>query len=248
MNEHSPLTPPDPAPEPVPDHYIETTTSLVERVLRTLKEGDAFAVLDRYGDMGTDPASPEGLFFRDTRYLSRYSLRIQGLRPLLLGSSLQDDNAALTVDLTNPDIDPAEPHGLPRDLIAIERTKFLWDGACYERIGFRNYDNRRRGFDIDLTFDADFHDLFEARGTHRERHGQRSAVVLGPDRVEFRYVGLDHVVRHTCLQFEPAPAMLDVNRARFRIELEAGARCSIIAVVSCREGERAEPVNFLSAF
>ena len=28
---------------------------------------------------------------------------------------------------------------LPRDTIAIERTKFLWQAVCYERIGFRNY-------------------------------------------------------------------------------------------------------------
>src|ERR1700750_329083 len=80
------------------DHHVEAQTSLVGRELRTLKEGDAFAVLDNYGDIGLVPDSPEGLFYRDTRYLSRFQLTIEGTRPLLLGSAIQDDNAALTVD------------------------------------------------------------------------------------------------------------------------------------------------------
>src|SRR5918993_4932414 len=114
----------EPFSEQVSEHYIEAQTSLVERPLRTLKAGDAFAVLDAHGDCGTVPDSPEGLFFRDTRYLSRFELRLAGRRPLLLGSVIQDDNAALTVDLTNPDVRLGDEHALPRDLIAIDRTKF----------------------------------------------------------------------------------------------------------------------------
>ena len=46
----------------------------------------------------------EGLFYRDTRYLSHYELRIEGKRPLLLSSVMHEDKAALSVDLTNPDV------------------------------------------------------------------------------------------------------------------------------------------------
>ena len=92
----------DEATEKLSEHYIEAQTSLVERAC-ALKEGDAFAVLDSHGMPKTIPDSPEGLFFRDTRYLSRFEFRIAGRRPLLLGSVIQDDNAALTVDLTNTD-------------------------------------------------------------------------------------------------------------------------------------------------
>src|SRR4051812_47453695 len=120
---------PEPTPEQLSDHYIEAQTSLVERSLRTLKTGDAFAVLDTHGDCGTVPDSPEGLFFQDTRYLSRFEMRFEGKRPLLLGSVIQDDNAALSVDLTNPDIRPGEDNALPRDIIALNRTKFLWKGG-----------------------------------------------------------------------------------------------------------------------
>ena len=164
----------EPAPDQLSEHYIEAQTSLVERALRTLKAGDAFAVLDTNGDCGSVPDSPEGLFFQDTRYLSRFELRFEGKRPLLLGSAIQDDNAALTVDLTNPDIRPGEDTTLPRDIIALNRTKFLWQGVLHERIGLRNYDGQRRVFHLECRFDADFRDLFEVRGMQRAQRGTTS--------------------------------------------------------------------------
>ena len=100
-----PTTNSDPSKANVWSEYeIETHTSLVDRPLRTLKHGDAFAVLDSYGDIGTIQDTAEGLFYRDTRYLSHYELRIEGKRPLLLSSTMHEDKAALSVDLTNPDV------------------------------------------------------------------------------------------------------------------------------------------------
>src|SRR4051794_6879094 len=110
--------------------------------------------MDAHGDMGLVPESPEGLFFQDTRHLSFFELRLESRRPLLLASVLQDDNAAPSVDLTNPDIALDAESGLPRDLIAVHRTKFLWSDACYERIGLRNYDSRKRRSVFEGLFDA----------------------------------------------------------------------------------------------
>ena len=62
----------------LPQHYIEIEGSLVQRALRTLKHGDAFAVFDNYGDIGVIGTGPEGLYFNDTRFLSRYELRFGG--------------------------------------------------------------------------------------------------------------------------------------------------------------------------
>jgi glycogen debranching enzyme len=222
--------------EELPEFYIEAQTSLVGRPLRTLKSGDSFAVLDAYGDLGIVPDSPEGLFYRDTRHLSRFELRFDRKRPLFLSSVIQDDNAALTVDLTNPDIWFDDESVTPRDVIALERTKFLWQGAAYERIGLRNYDSRRHRFRIDLRFDADFRDLFEVRGTERARQGPRTVNVVGNDRVIFRYEGLDDVVRRTELRFEPSPKRLEEHRAAFDIELEPDEKTSIIVTVTCGAG------------
>src|SRR5439155_25947818 len=74
------------------------------RPRRSLKHDDTFIVLDSHGDIGASAGGPDGLFHCDTRYLARLELVLDDLQPLLLGPNLRDDNSALTVDLTNPDI------------------------------------------------------------------------------------------------------------------------------------------------
>jgi hypothetical protein len=44
----------------LPQHYIEIEGSLVQRALRSLKDGDAFAVFDNYGDIAVE-LGPTGL-------------------------------------------------------------------------------------------------------------------------------------------------------------------------------------------
>jgi len=236
------------AAQPISDYYIEPQMSLVERPLRTLKHDDIFAVLDSYGDIGVGPDGPEGVFLRDTRYLSKFNLSFEGKRPLLLGSVVEDDNAILSANLSNPDIHTDDHISLPRDMIAMERTKLLFEAGCYERIGFFNYDLGQRAFRITLHFEADFRDLFEVRGAKRKARGARTSRLISAHRVELRYDGLDRVSRYTTLNFFPEPERLDTNIAEFDIVLEQGEKCSILIGISCGEGQASEPLHFLSAY
>ena len=68
----------------LPQHYIEIEASLVQRALRSLKDGDAFAVFDSFGDVGVIGMGPEGLYFNDTQFLSWYEFRFEGKRPLIV--------------------------------------------------------------------------------------------------------------------------------------------------------------------
>ena len=79
-------------------------TGPAARPRRSLKHDDTFIVLDSHGDIGASAGGPDGLFNADTRYLARLELVLDDVQPLLLGSNLRDDNSALTVDLTNPDV------------------------------------------------------------------------------------------------------------------------------------------------
>src|SRR4051794_27512014 len=72
------------------EYEIEAKTSLTDRALRNLKHADAFAVLDAHGDLGTLSDTAEGLFYRDTRFLSHLELRLEGKRPLLLSSAVHE--------------------------------------------------------------------------------------------------------------------------------------------------------------
>src|SRR5215510_16358735 len=99
-------------------------TGPASRPRRTLKHGDTFIVVDSHGDIGASPGGTDGLFYCDTRFLSRLELLLNGVQPLLLGSNVRDDNSSLTVDLTNPDVYRADHLILPKDTIHIVRSFF----------------------------------------------------------------------------------------------------------------------------
>jgi glycogen debranching enzyme len=230
------------------EYEIEAHESLVEKPSRNLKDGDAFAVLDSHGNLGTTPDTAEGLFYRDTRYLSTYALLLEGKRPLLLSSSIQEDRAALEVDLTNPDLVADGGSRLHRETIFLRRTQFLWQGVCYERISVKNYDRAAHTVRLDILFDADFRDLFEVRGTRRPKRGEVSVHRLDPARTEFVYGGLDGIERRTTLRFDPQPRSLENRRARYDLTLGAGERLSIFVQTTCSEGEASPSPDFLQAF
>src|SRR5271169_4104117 len=166
-------------------------TGPAARPRRSLKHDDTFIVLDSHGDIGASAGGPDGLFNADTRYLARLELVLDEVQPLLLGSNLRDDNSALTVDLTNPDVYRNGRIVLGKDMLHIVRTIFLWRGAAYQRIGVQNHGEHTASFDLTLLFGSDFADLFEVRGERRPRRGVGSARLLGANNVAFEYTGLD---------------------------------------------------------
>ena len=161
-------------------------TGPAARPRRSLKHDDTFIVLDSHGDIGASAGGPDGLFNADTRYLARLELVLDDVQPLLLGSNLRDDNSALTVDLTNPDVYRNGRIVLQKDMLHIVRTIFLWRGTAYQRIGVQNHGDLPASFDLTLLFDNDFADLFEVRGERRPRRGVGSSRLLGPDRCGVR--------------------------------------------------------------
>jgi glycogen debranching enzyme len=205
-----------------------------ERRPRTLKQGEMFGVFDPSGDAIPEGGSAEGLYYRDTRHLSHFVLMIGAQRPILLSSSMSTDNGTLTCDLSNPDL-PAGANGraIEHDLIHLRRSRFLWDGVCFERLAIRNYDGRAHRLRISVLFGADFADLFEVRGTARARHGQMNPPDIAGDRVTLSYTGLDAVRRQTRFRFEPAPKVLAASGAEFDIDIAAGASEAIYVEIAC---------------
>ncbi len=213
--------------------YIPATSSLLERRPRALKHDDTFGVFDHYGDIVSVEGNPEGLYYKDTRYLSGLQMLIEDRRPLLLSSTVQNNNSLLTADLTNPDIFVDGKLRLPRDTIHIVRSKFLWQGACYERVKIQNYDDRKQSFTVALSFASDFADIFEARGQRRTARGRSSARTRSGTTAVLSYTGLDSVTRRTTIEFAPKPDHLDKHTALFEFDLEPGERSTIFFSVTC---------------
>ena len=219
-------------------------TGPAARPRRALKHDDTFVVLDSHGDIGASAGGPDGLFNADTRYLARLELVLDGVQPLLLGSNLRDDNSALTVDLTNPDVYRNERIVLQKDMLHIVRTIFLWRGTAYQRIGLQNHGESTASFDLTLLFDNDFADLFEVRGERRLRRGIGSSKLLGPADVALEYNGLDGKPRSTALQFDPRPTRLAVNAATFHLDLAPQQSSSLFVSVACNKPAALKPSPF----
>jgi glycogen debranching enzyme len=223
--------------------YIPISTPFSERRPRTLKRGDAFALFDHNGDIVGSGGSPEGIYYRDTRYVSDLRLLLNGHQPLLLGSAVRTDNSLLTADLTNPDMFAEGRLDMPRDTIHIARCRYLCDRSSYERLSVRNFDSRPRRVSLVLEFACDFADIFEVRGKKRPARGSVSVRVSGRDAAVFTYAGLDGQTRRTAIRFDPAPDVLHQNRARFDLQLEAGQRVSLFIAIDIGETADARPVS-----
>jgi len=213
--------------------YIESVISFQERRVRTLKHGHTFAVFDRHGDIVVGPGSSEGLYHHDTRYLSCLELTLNSGPLLLLSSNVQEDNAALIVDVANPRLLLPNGVALHGELIHVNRLKYIWENACYERFLVHNFDTRAHTVILGIRFAADFADLFEVRGATRSQRGQVSAERPSSTLVVLRYIGVDSIERATSLAFEPTPSYLDTTAARFELPLEPGQGKRLVLRIAC---------------
>ena len=218
-------------------YYILATSSLADEQDRVLKQGETFVVFDRYGDIKPVGLGEEGLYHEGTRFLSGMLLRLAQERPMLLSSTIRQDNALLAVDLTNPDISEHGELVVPRGTLHIARTAFLWDGVCHQRMVFKNYGLTAISVPVELRFDADFADIFEVRGAQRERRGSQRDPQVHDDGVLLRYDGLDGRTRSTRLRFEPKPDAMTSASASYRIDLAPQAEMVLEVAIACEESD-----------
>lgn len=252
--------------DPLGQHPVTVSESLSGRRARSLKHGDSFAVLDVSGDLRG--GSVDGFYHSDTRHLSRFELVLEGTRPVLLSSSIRDDNTALICDLSNSELTPdSMPNSLrdkggtpiPGESLHIRRTQFLWQGTLFERIRVRNFSTIHTQIRLSLLVEADFADIFEVRGDVREQRGQFAPVELGKQAIIWRYTGLDNAERRTTFRCSPEPADITEGRIDFDldlppdegeslfIEVEASDPSAPIASEACANDEvPADNPHFLS--
>ena len=209
--------------------YIFSTSARIDDRTRVMKHGDTFGVFDRFGDIEQTPTGELGVYDHDTRILSRFSLRLEGRRPLLLSSTIKDDNAILAVDLMNPDL-MRNGTLIPRGTVHIDRARVLLDGACHERIRVHNYGHMNVELALSIECAADFADIFEVRGTQRAERGQALRPRVSGAELELGYEGLDGRVRRTTLAFDPPPTRLTETRAEYALQLppRGEAMCQLV--------------------
>jgi glycogen debranching enzyme len=214
-------------------YYIRAQSSLADNRTRVLMRGDAFAVFDRHGDFHPVGLNEQGLFYKESRHLSKSVLRLVETELLLLSSTVRDDNALLAVDLTNSDLELPGGEKLFRGALHIYRTKFLWKNACQELVEIHNYGLGSAAFEILLEFAADFADIFEVRGYKRGQRGRLLEPQLGRSSVTLAYEGLDGLLRKTKLDCSGPVARVAAHEMRIPLTLAPGERTSFALTASC---------------
>lgn len=229
-------------------YYILANSSLADQRTMVLKQGDSFGIFDWFGDIHQVGTGTQGIYHNGTRYLSRLELNINGRRPLLLSASPREDNQALVVDLTNPDLPMDDQPALKQDTVHIQRLKFLWESRYHEKIKLLNFGLETVSFELELHFQADYSDIFEIRGITREQRGKKFPAQGKDGTIVFSYKGLDEVLRQTRIAVSPQPETVDHKTALFEITLAPRQEMQIEVEIAFTENEdRSEPVAFEKA-
>jgi glycogen debranching enzyme len=215
------------------EFYIRVQSTLAHSQNRVLLQCDTFAIFDQHGDIQPYWSGEQGLFHRDTRYLSKLELRICGARPMLLSSAVRDDNVVLSVDLTNPDLTLPSGQVVPRGTVHIYRGKFLSEGGCFEKIGVHNFGDSAVRLELTFTFAADFSDIFEVRGNKRKQRGRTLRPEALSGCIVLAYEGLDNVVRRTRIHCSLNPLTSSESEFVVPISLEPHQDVEFFLNVTC---------------
>ncbi|KPQ16178.1 MAG: Glycogen debranching enzyme [Rhodobacteraceae bacterium HLUCCO18] len=207
-----------------------------------LKDGDLFAVFPASGEINARDAtvaearSKDGLFFRDTRYLSRLSLSINGTGLIELGHDARPDDAGFRSDLANSRLtDRLGTEFLDFEL-HIRRERFLSDGL-YDQIEISNYGTETAELDIVIECWADFRDIFEIRGAEPTERGDALPTAFEGSEIRFGYATADGRTLSTRVRLDPAPRF-DSGRAHVELSLPPKARRQISCTVHVSEEAR----------
>jgi glycogen debranching enzyme len=142
-----------------------------------LFDGSTFFFSDPNGDVQAEGA--EGYFHDDVRHLSLWRLLIDG-QPLRGITSRAVDYYAARIACTSEPEDPP---------FSVRRDRFVTEGV-HEDIVLTNHQNRELKLRLELHFDADFADIFEAQQAPQQCEvGKRSVACRERRGASLRSVG-----------------------------------------------------------
>ncbi|KJS01182.1 MAG: amylo-alpha-1,6-glucosidase [Desulfobulbaceae bacterium BRH_c16a] len=214
--------------------YILATSPTVNDRTRVLKAEETFGLFDPHGNIQQIGLGEQGLYHAGTRYLSSLEFTINGRRPLLLNSSVAKDNLLLAVDFTIPDLFDNGKPVIKMGTVHVFRSKLLTEMKCHEHFRIVNYGREDVELTLRFTFGADFLDIFEVRGTTREKRGHLQAPTTTDSSIRLGYRGLDEVNRVTAIDFSPPPSTIDNGTVDYSFVLHVRQEKELFITISCQ--------------
>jgi glycogen debranching enzyme len=172
--------------------------------LITIKDDYIFLVSNEAGDLTGNTAN-SGLYFKDTRYLSLFELKVGGERPELISYSTEYNIGAtfrlsksLLSETTDTDSSIAPEWTTAAHAIGITRKRCINQGLL-ETITITNYHPTPVNLPLSLKIGADFADLFQVRGFKHKWHGVAAEIELKDHQI---------FIHSSAANYEGAPARL----------------------------------------
>ncbi len=220
----------------IPSPYVEPRIAFQAQEPRkvnnlTLIDGKTFLSTTLAGDITPAGAPDVGFFHDDTRFLSHLELRVGGHRAVVLSASTEKTFTS-QIELTTGNITLRETFDLPENTIHVRREQLVANDVLVDRLGFENFNLTPVDFVVELSFGADFVDVFQARGVARAQHGTYYQPAVWKNMLAFFYRGRDARLRRTMVEFDPAPSQHDHGTARWELRLEPLKQVEMCATIT----------------
>lgn len=216
--------------------YLKMAVSSLSMDSLVLKEGNVFLITDHEGGIPPGASSQLGLFSGDTRFLSRWELKVLGHESQVL-SAQANRVFCSQIDMTTTSSEVGKDL-YEHNFIHIRRRQLIRDKMT-ERLRISNYLSQPQKVRLRIFFESDFADIFEVRGMMRAGRGTYYRPVLGSNTVQLWYKGLDGAYRITVIAFDVPPTLLEDRCASYDLVLEPGGsfllEAGICAIEECPE-------------
>ena len=229
--------------------YVLASSARADLQTRVLKNGEAFGIFNRFGDIQHIGIGEQGLYYEGTRFLSHLEIQVNDRHPMLLNSSVSYDNTLLAIDLTTPDLYRDGKLVIRKSELHIFRAKFLWDETFQEHVRFTNFSDRPLEITVTILVDCDYADIFEVRGVKREKRGRRQPPRIEEGLLELGYQGLDNIGYRTVIDCQPSPDTITDKRIVYSLALGPQQSTDIYLRTSfLKDGSIKTPLTFAKAF
>ncbi len=198
----------------------------------SILDGNRFVVSNSRGDLEATATDHHGLFLDDTRFLSRWILTINGMRPAVLSvDDLDYFRVRYFLALATGTI-YVDSH------LSVIRERCIADGF-HEDLLLVNHDRKPMELEVKLEAAADFADLFAVKG-NLKANGQFYRRAEADGRLTLGY-RRERFCRETQIT-SSVPASIEAGGLQFRVQLEPqGQWATCLDVAAVRKLGRGGP-------
>ena len=209
--------------------------------LVTINQGSTFALCEPSGCITAD--TDQGIYSRDTRYVSNYDIFADGERWILQNSGAVT-YYAFRAYLTNPGI-LTEYGEIEPTTLSLTFNRTVSD-SIHEDFDVHNYGMKRARFNLEVSVRTDFADIFEVKAKRVIRKGnvttnwsaERSELINTYEHETFKRSLLFR------LTASGSPASYSNGRVRFFVDLDPGSSWHTCCQYVFVEGDKSTPSSY----